>query len=53
VRGEALANATRRPRRPPERLIDLGDRTITIDASLVTFRHADGRELISTRGDPP
>jgi hypothetical protein len=38
--------------REHHRLTELGGWTIHIDGATVTFTHPDGRELISTRGDP-
>jgi hypothetical protein len=38
--------------REHHRLTELGGWTIRIDGATVTFTHPDGRELISTRGDP-
>jgi hypothetical protein len=39
--------------REHHRKVDLGSWRMEVDGTTVTFRHHDGRKLISTRGDPP
>jgi hypothetical protein len=39
--------------REHHRLVDLGRWTVSVDGTTITFTRPDGRELVSTRGDPP